>query len=379
MIYRKFGNTGCEISILGFGCMRFPIIDNREGEIDEKEAIKMMRYGIDQGVNYIDTAYPYHKGNSEVVVGKALKDGYREKVYLATKLPMWLVKRQNDFDKYLDEQLKKIDTTYIDFYLLHTLNRDLWERVKDLGLLKRLDRALKDGRIKYAGFSFHDELDLFKEIVDAYDWDFCQIQYNYMDENFQAGTEGLQYAAAKGLGVIVMEPLRGGRLTQKIPEAIQAIWNEAEVKRSPAEWALRWVWNHPEVNLLLSGMSDMKQTIENVKIASEAYPQSLTGEELNLINRVKETYLKLMKVNCTDCKYCLPCPQKVNIPKNFKLYNDLFMFEESTQSFTAYNRFMPKVQRASNCNECGKCETLCPQHIPIREMLKEVHKSLVTE
>jgi predicted aldo/keto reductase-like oxidoreductase len=376
MLYRKFGQTGFEVSSLGFGCMRFPVIDGDNGKINEDEAIKMVRYAIDNGVNYIDTAYPYHKGNSELVVGKALKDGYREKVKLATKLPVWLAKSYEDFDKYLNEQLEKLQTDHIDFYLLHSLGNDTWNKIVDLGVLKFLDAALADGRIKYAGFSFHDDLELFKKIVDSYDWSFCQIQYNYMDENFQAGTEGLKYAAAKGLAVVVMEPLRGGKLAQTPPDEVQAIFDNAPVKRTPAEWGLSWIWNQPEVSLILSGMSTMEQVQQNVESASKVAPNSLSQEERDVIDEVKDKYNELTKIKCTACHYCMPCPAGVSIPYNFSLYNDMSMYNEKEKYFDVYNNKMPEEARANMCAECGQCEEACPQHLPIRQHLKEVHSAL---
>jgi uncharacterized protein len=367
MLYRKMNKTGEDLSVLGFGCMRFPKTD--DGKIEEKEATEMLHYAIDNGVNYIDTAYPYHNGDSEPFVGKALKGGYREKVKLATKLPSWLIKEKSDFDKYLNEQLERLQTDHIDFYLIHALNNRFWPNLIEKELSAFIDKALKDGRIKYAGFSFHDSTKLFKEIVDYYDWDFCQIQYNYLDEENQAGREGLQYAADKGLGIIIMEPLRGGKIANKVPEPIMNIWNEAPVKRSPAEWALKWVWNHPQVNVVLSGMSTMEQVKENVKLSDEAKAKSLTEQELKLIDRVKTEYNSRLKVNCTNCNYCMPCPNGVPIPSHFSLYNDAFMFDDVEESKSMYDKHL---KDKAECIECGECETKCPQNIPIIQELKNV-------
>lgn len=376
MQYRKFGKCDFEVSALGFGCMRLPFLDGDEGKINEEEAIKLIRHAIDNGVNYIDTAYPYHKGNSEIVVGKALKDGYREKVKLATKSPVWLVKKYEDFDKYLNEQLEKLQTDHIDMYLLHALSKERWDKLKELNVFKFLENAIKEGKIRHAGFSFHDELPVFKEIVDSYDWDFCQIQYNYLDTNYQAGDEGLKYAAEKGLAVVIMEPLKGGKLAKNPPEEVAVLWGKSPVKRTPAEFALRWIWNHKEVTLLLSGMGAMDQVTENIKIADSALVNSLSEEELRLIGQVKSKYNELIKVDCTGCNYCMPCPFGVNIPRNFAIYNESSMYNDLEGSSTAYNKFMPDKERADICKECGACETKCPQHLPIRQHLKEVHAAL---
>lgn len=375
MQYRKFGKSNVDVSVLGFGCMRLPVLDEDSGKINEPEAIKIIRYAIDSGVNYIDTAYVYHKGTSEELVGKALKDGYREKVLLATKLPAWLVKTYDDFEKYLDEQLKKLDTDHVDCYLLHSLSKKTWENIRNLDVLKFVDEMIKKGKIKYIGFSFHDDYSVFKDIIDAYDWDFCQIQYNYMDENYQAGTKGLKYAASKGISVVVMEPLRGGRLVKNPPEEIMNLWNSSAIKRSPAEWGLRWVWNHPEVKVVLSGMGNMSQVVENINTACSAYPNSLTQDELDLIKKVREKYEALSRINCTGCKYCLPCPAGVAIPNNFEIYNDAFMYNTHEHSSFAYNNFLSENERASACRECGKCEAVCPQHLPIRQYLKSIHEA----
>ena len=328
MLYRKFGKTNEMVSILGFGCMRLPLIGEGDpSKIDEDKAVKLIRHAIDEGVNYIDTAYPYHGtgmdkgGASEPLVGKALADGYRKRVKLATKLPSWLIKTRADMDKYLNEQLERLNTDTIDFYLVHAINKTTWITLKEAGIVEFLDQAIKDGRIKYAGFSFHDKLDVFKEVVDYYDWSFCQIQYNYLDENFQAGTEGLMYAANRGLGVTIMEPLRGGKLAN-VPNDIKDIFDQASVERTPAQWGLRWVWNHPEVSVVLSGMNETKQISENIESASIAKENSLNANDLETIQKVKEIFTKKMKINCTACEYCMPCPQGVDIPKNFSCLKD---------------------------------------------------------
>jgi predicted aldo/keto reductase-like oxidoreductase len=375
MLYRKFGKTNEMVSILGFGCMRLPLLPGGDpSKIDEEFATKLIRYAIDEGVNYIDTAYPYHgrgmatAGQSEPFVGKVLKDGYREKVKIATKLPSWLIGSWADMDKYLNEQLKRLGTDTIDFYLVHALNDVLWNKVKDLGITEFLDQAIRDGRIKHAGFSYHEKQEYFNGIVDAYDWSFCQIQYNYMDEEFQAGRKGLDYAAKKGLGLTIMEPLRGGKLAVNLPADVQKVFDQADIKRTPAEWALRWVWNHPEVSVLLSGMNSMEQVVENIKVAQNAEENSFTDKENGIIEQAKNIFKQRIKVNCTACGYCMPCPEGVNIPECFSLYNNYYMFGREE----AYNFFLQPQQRASNCIECNQCETLCPQSIMISQELKNV-------
>ncbi|MGZ3568962.1 MAG: aldo/keto reductase, partial [Thermodesulfobacteriota bacterium] len=333
------------------------------------------RYAIDQGVNYFDTAYPYHSGKSEPLLGKAVK-GYRDKVMIATKLPVWLAKEERDFNKFLDEQMKRLGTDYLDVYLLHGLNQETWSKMRQLRVLEFLDQIRAEGRVRHVGFSFHDEVKIFKEIVDSYDWEICQIQYNFFDENYQAGKEGLTYAASKGLGVVVMEPLRGGKLTDRIPAEVQAIWESAEKKRTPAEWALRWVWNHPEVSTALSGVSTMGQIIENIGAANEGKPNSLSEKELSIVARVREVYRKMLKIDCTGCAYCMPCETGVDIPLNFSLYNDIFMFKDPEINVLLYNELISPERRASACIECGKCEEQCPQHLQIQEALKVVHETL---
>ena len=386
MLYRKLGKTGCEVSILGFGCMRLPMKDSNQSAADrfdpnkfiaEELAIELIQDAKVQGINYFDTAYPYHGGKSEPLLGKAVHN-FRKDILIATKLPAWMVKGPEDFEKFLNEQLQRLATGYVDFYLLHGLGRQTWSKMKEMGALGFLDKTLRDGRVRFVGFSFHDDVRIFKEIVDAYDWALCQIQYNYLDRKYQAGQEGLEYAAGKGLGVVVMEPLRGGRLAVagQIPENVQTIWDSAPEKRSPAEWALRWVWDHPGVSTALSGMNSMAQLQENLKIAAEGRAHSLSAEELALIDRVTETYQKMLTIDCTSCSYCLPCPQGVNIPHNFRLYNDHHMFKDQEINFLLYNRMTAPEQRASNCSECGECEQRCPQQIKIIEGLKKVHSVL---
>ncbi|WIV11030.1 aldo/keto reductase [Proteiniborus sp. MB09-C3] len=371
MKYRKFGKLDFEVSNLGFGCMRLPVIDDDNGKINEDEAIKMIRFAIDNGVNYIDTAYPYHQRNSEPLVGKALKDGYRQKVKLATKLPVWLCETHEDFDRYLNEQLEKLETEYIDFYLLHSLSNKSWNKARSLGVLEFLDEALADGRIKYAGFSFHDELNVFKEIIDSYNWSFCQIQLNYMDEDYQAGIEGLKYASEKGLAVIIMEPIKGGKLAKEPRGDLKDIWEKSGINKTPAELALRWVWNYPEVTLLLSGMSSMEQVKENIKTASNIIPLSLDSDEIKLIENIKDIYNSRNKVGCTSCRYCVPCPNKVAIPDIFEIYNNYYVYDATTAGINSYERMKKAGIDSTNCIECAQCENVCPQNLEIIRYLKD--------
>lgn len=371
MKYRRFGKLDWQVSALGFGAMRLPIIGNDAAKINEPEAISMIRYAIDHGVNYIDTAYPYHGGNSEALVGKALKDGYREKVKLATKMPTWLVNSQQDMDKYLEEQLKRLGTS-IDFYLLHGLTNERWQKLKVLGVIDWAERKMAQGKFDHIGFSFHDEYEAFSNIVDSYEnWTLCQIQYNYSDEQYQAGTRGLKYAASKGLAVVVMEPIAGGRLAVKPPRTIQEIWDKARLKRTQAEWALLWVWNHPEVSVTLSGMSSMQQVKENVRTADESGINKLTKEELSLINQVALEYKNVGFIGCTGCRYCLPCSQGVNITEIISFYNEFYVKNMGDEVKAKYWEHITPESQAKRCIACGKCEELCPQHLPIKDVLRK--------
>ncbi len=373
MQYRKFGKLDWRVSALGFGCMRLPTMEGQPDQIDEAEATRMVRHAIDHGVNYVDTAYGYHRSQSEPFVGRALQDGYRQRVKVATKLPHWKVEKPEDFDALLDEQTERLQGPP-DFYLIHALGAESWAKVRDFGVLAWAERAMAAGRFQHLGFSFHDNLDAFKEIVDAYDnWTLAQIQYNIMDVNLQAGTAGLHYAANKGLAVVIMEPLRGGLLANKPPEPVQALWDTAGTDRTPADWALQWVWNQPEVSLLLSGMSTFQQVAENLASADRSGPGTMTPEELALVDRVREQYDALAAIPCTNCKYCQPCPNDVAIPRIFELYNQAVMFNARDPMRFAYTHWVREEERADNCIECGECETKCPQEIDIIDWLKQVH------
>ncbi len=375
MKYRPFGKLNWQVSALGFGAMRLPT--NENDEIDEAEARRMLFYAIDHGVNYVDTAYPYHHGTSETFLGRVLQGEYRQKVKLATKLPSWEVHAATDFDRLLNIQLQRLQAEYVDFYLLHALNKDSWRKLRDLGVLDWAERAIAQGRFRYLGFSFHDDYETFQEIVAAYDWTMCQIQYNYMDVENQAGMRGLQYAASKGLAVVIMEPLLGGKLVNP-PLAVQAVWNRAARKRSAVAWALHWLWNQPEVAVVLSGMSTMEQVQENVALADESGVSLLTEEELALYDEARQAYHALTAIPCTACGYCMPCPQGVDIPANLANYNQAIMYDQPEAARGQYRwwKYAYEVQhnfdhdiRAAQCLQCGECESKCPQNIPISQWM----------
>jgi predicted aldo/keto reductase-like oxidoreductase len=376
MQYRKFGRQDFMVSALGFGCMRLPTNDGNpmSGNINEAESIRMIRHAIDRGVNYVDTAYPYHGGKSEVMTGRALKDGYRDRVKLATKAPIWLIQRPEDFDQFLNEQLMKLQTDRIDCYLFHALSRKTWENsVLKLGLLNRAEAAVRDGRILSIGFSFHDGPDAFRLIVDGYDkWDFCQIQYNCLDVENQAGTAGLKHAASKGLAVVVMEPLLGGRLANP-PDSIRELLDQSPYKRPAADWALQWLWDQPEVSTVLSGMSRMQQVEDDLRSADGSGIHSLASDDLEIIVKVRQAYRSMHPIPCTQCGYCMPCPNGVNIPRNFELYNDGYIHRNPGIPRFYYSAFLPAPERASACIRCGECLEKCPQSIDIPEWMPKVH------
>ena len=375
MKYRDFGKTGFKVSALGFGAMRLPTKDKKPmGEkIDAKAAARMVLKAIDGGVNYYDTAYMYHGGKSESFLGRVLQGGLRDEVKIATKCPVYMVKKPTDFDKLLSTQLKRLRTDHVDFYLFHGLCGKTWkEIVLRHRLLKRAEAALKDGRIGHIGFSFHDDLKAFKTIVDGYDgWEFCQIQYNYMDVKNQAGTEGLRYAASKGLGVVIMEPLLGGRLSNP-PEGLRRQLKANGKRLEPSDLALQWVWDQPEVSTILSGMTEMKHVTGNLESAGRSGAGTLTKAKRQAVEKARVWYNERTLVPCTGCSYCMPCPHKVNIPSNFEEYNLGYMHDDLKGARMIYARFFNTKSKASACKKCGKCEPKCPQKIPIRERLEEV-------
>ncbi len=375
MQYRK-NRQGEPISILGYGCMRFT---KKGNSIDIDKAEKEVMAAIRGGVNYLDTAYIYP--GSEVALGEILKRNHcREQVSIATKLPQYLIKSEVALDKYFNEQLSRLQTDYVDYYLMHMLT-DIaaWEKLCKLGIKEWIAKKKEEGKIKNLGFSFHGNTEMFLQILDAYDWDFCQIQYNYMDEHSQAGRKGLQAAAEKNIPVIIMEPLRGGKLVDLLPEKAKKLIADNERKRTPAEWAFRWLWNQPEVTCVLSGMNSLAMVEENVQIASSAEAGAFTKEDFALIEAVKQEINSNIKVGCTGCSYCMPCPKGVDIPTAFRCYNRMYTENKKAGRFE-YAQIVALQKEMSDmgrCIECGKCESHCPQHIEIRRELKEARKHLL--
>jgi len=375
MKFRSFGKLDWKCSALGLGAMRLPTTDGEIGgqNINEAEAIGLIRHAIEQGVNYLDTAYPYHRGKSESLVGKALGDGYRKHARIATKLPTWYIKSAEDFDRYLGEQLGRLQTEHIDFYLFHGLTRALWRDViLKHDLLRKAELAIEDGRISHLGFSFHDEYGAFAEILNGYDrWTFCQIQYNYMDIENQAGRKGLALAAGKGLAVVIMEPLLGGGLANP-PQEIRDLFNSVKPKRSPAEWGLQWLWDQPEVSVVLSGMGTMEQVQENLASADRSEPHQLTSPDLQVIEEARRSYSNRTAVPCTNCNYCMPCPNGVDIPSNLEMYNHAHRYDDVQAPRIRYRQYTDAQQRAEACVACHNCEPLCPQKITISEWMPKI-------
>ena len=376
MNYRqdKYGNP---LSVLGFGCLRFP---QKKGRIDMEETEKEIKLAIEQGVNYFDTAYIY--SGSEAALGEILeKNNLRDKVNIATKLPHYLIKSAAGLDKLFNEELRRLRTDHVEYYLMHMLNDiEAWHRLKDMGIEDWIAEKKRTGQIKQVGFSYHGNTEMFCKIVDAYDWDFCQIQYNYLDEHAQAGRRGLYHAHAKGIPVIIMEPLRGGKLVKFLPTAAREIFEKHPVKRSPAEWGLRWLWNQKEVTVVLSGMNSREMVLENIRVASETQIGEQGETEKELYAAVVKAINENVKVGCTACGYCMPCPKGVDIPGTFAIYNRWYG-EDKGGAFKEYLKcttFRKNSTAASNCIGCGKCEKHCPQGIEIRKNLKEAQKALET-
>ncbi|MEE8392659.1 MAG: aldo/keto reductase [Anaerolineae bacterium] len=382
MKYRKMASLDWQVSALGFGCMRLPTKKRfMVSTVDVDESIHIIRHGIDLGINYIDTAWPYHLGASEKILGQALQDGYRERVHLVTKLPMFVVRKAEQFDRFLNQQLEKLQTDYLDIYLFHALNKGQFEKLKSLKLMDKMEAAKAKGLIKYIGFSFHDTLPVFKEIVDYTDWDAVQLQYNYMDTGIQATTEGLTYAYEKGIAVIAMEPVKGGKLANPPAKAIE-IMNTAKNQRSPVDWALQFLWNRPEVSVVLSGMGSQKMVDENCASAERSGIDSLNADDAEIISRLAEVYREKILVPCTSCGYCMPCPTGVNIPQNFAILNSVSFGDRKWTVRRAYKKLASSKKRldkhnpngnASMCIKCDKCVEKCPQQINVPEELEKVH------
>ena len=369
MMKTQFPGIDLTSSMLGFGCMRLPV---KDGKIDEAEAIRMIRHAIDSGVNYIDTAYPYHGGESEIIVGKALQDGYRENVILATKLPCWNVHKHEDMMAILDEQLQKLQTDHIDFYLMHAMNAQRLEEMQQYDYKSFLDEALAQGKIRYPAFSFHDGYDAFMRILDDYPWKMCQVQMNILDDENQCTLEGIRQAGQRGIGVVIMEPLRGGLLANP-PQAVKDAYAAFGVDRSPVEWAFRYLYTMPEVKCILSGMSNWEQLVDNLNIFDLPEQPALTQEEKDLFAKVKATYISLTKTRCTGCQYCQPCPMGVTIPHIFQHYDTSLLHAQGSFK-DGYAKVIADQHDASRCVQCGQCEAACPQHLPIIQYLQEIHE-----
>lgn len=367
---RYFEKTNAETSLLGFGCMRFPVLE--DGSIDEELTFKMLDKAYAEGVNYYDTAYTYHEGTSEVVLGKWLKTKPRESVYVVSKSPMWNIKKPEDFDTILDEQLQKLQVEYLDFYLLHCLDKEKWAMVQEFKLLDRAEAAKKAGKIKRIGFSFHDDYEVFETILNSYDWEFCQIQFNYMDTTIQAGIKGYELAKSKHIPMVIMEPVKGGQLAN-VPDEIKSVFQKIHLDWSDASWALRFVASFDNVYCVLSGMSDMSQVEDNLNTFHEFEP--LNHDEMNVIAQAKQLFDARIQVPCTGCRYCMPCPFGVNIPRNFQILNNACIYNRIEKGKKQYERIEGKAEL---CQKCGACMAQCPQHIEIPVMLEKVHDTLTT-
>ena len=367
MEYVKLGNTGIDVSRFGLGCMRFP--ENKG------DAIKMVRYAVDNGVNYMDTAYVYE--NSEIITGEALLGGYREKIILATKSPIWNIQTHNDFEKYLDEELKRLRTDYIDMYILHNLNPENWEAVKKYDGFSFLDKMVGKGKILHKGFSIHNTLEVFKEIVDIFEWEMAQIQLNILGETYQAGVEGLRYGAGKGLGMVIMEPLRGGSIVNNTPPEVEKLLSEYPEKRSLVEWCFRWLYNMPEVSVILSGTSTIEQLQDNLRIFAASQPNVMSEKDMELIHAIQKIYESKTNIACTGCNYCMPCPHGLDIPNLFKLYNQYQLFNKPMNDSLIYRR--SRMICADQCANCGHCKEHCPQQLEIPDLMEVVHRELMRQ
>lgn len=372
MEYRKMENLGISTSLLGFGCMRFPT--NADGSINEAEALALIDKAYQEGVTYYDTAYPYHGGKSEVVTGKALARYPRDSYYLATKLPIWSIKTIEDVERIFAEQLDRLQKDYVDFYLMHGLNKGSWKTVKEMDILKVCEKLRADGKIRYIGFSFHDDYGTFEEIITSYPWDFCQIQLNYMDRDTQATLKGVELAEKLGIPIVVMEPVKGGSLAKLPSEGIDELFKKARPEASTASWALRYVGSFDHVKVVLSGMSTMEQVEDNLATFTNFEP--LRDDEREIIDQVAEALNARVQNDCTGCRYCMPCPAGVDIPHCFHIWNQYHIYENVGQARWNWTNGIEEAKKASNCVKCGKCEQACPQHIAIREDLARLQAEL---
>ena len=369
MKYRTMGKLGVSSSAFGLGCMRFNGPASGDSITDERKAISLIRRAIDGGVTYLDTAYLYQEKTNEIVLGKALLDGYREKVMIATKVPSEAVHDRADMEAILDEELKKLQTDHIDFYLMHGINKDRWEYFKSIGAREFFDDMKRAGKIRFKCFSFHGPYEEFEYVLNDWDWDMVQIQYNFMDVERQAGTKGLRLAGSKGIPVVIMEGLLGGALA-KAPENVQALYDAFPVKRSPVEWAFRWLCDHPEVSVVLSGCNEPEQIDENLRIFDTVEPNVMTEEEQKLIDDVRAAYVSRTRIGCTGCRYCMPCPNDVNIPGVFSVWNNVSLYGIDPKKDFGFRMIRENGKGADKCVECGACEAACPQHLNIIEQLK---------
>ncbi len=378
MKYRTFGKLGIKSSAFGLGCMRFNGQASGDSVIDERKAISLIRRAIDGGVTYLDTAYVYLNKTSEIVVGKALRDGYREKVTIATKMPLGSVSDRQSMEALLAEELEKLQTDHIDFYLMHGIDREEWEKFKAIGAPRFFDDMKQAGRIRYKCFSFHGPYEDFEYILNDYDWDMVQIQYNFMDVNNQAGTKGLELAGSKGIPVVIMEGLLGGRLA-KAPANVQALYDAYPVKRSPVEWAFRWLCDHPQVAVVLSGCNEPEQVEDNLRIFDTVEAGIMTQEERRFMDDVRATYLSRTKIGCTGCRYCMPCPNGVDIPGVFSAWNNVSLYDMDPKTNWGLRMIREKDAGANKCVACGACEAACPQHLGIIDGLRQAWQELTAE